>query len=70
MFSCTRDDPLRDRRSPPSGGRFASRVGIGLPRPWRDGSDPIPSASPAPGGTGLRPSRVCPVRDASSVGFL
>ena len=37
-------------------------------------SDPIPSASPAPGGTGLRPSRGKPVPpgagDASSVVFL
>ena len=66
MFSCTRDDPLRDRRSPPyiyRGGRFARRVGIG--------SD---LASPAPGGTGptqfrARPpplaGRGCPVRDAN-----
>ena len=51
-----------------------ARGGGGLPRPWRDGSDPIPSASPAPGGTGLPREGRKPVPpgagDASSVGFL
>ena len=55
------------------------RTREGGPRPARGGGDapsrqgrgtPITSASPAPGGTGLRPSRGKPVRDASSVGFL
>ena len=84
-FLVRANDPLiyiGDRLSPPYIYRGVGSLvesELGRTRPARGGGDapsrqgrgtPITSASPAPGGTGLRPSRGKPVRDASSVGFL
>ena len=68
MFSCTRDDPLRGSSLPPFGGVGSLPQRGSEPSLANSGAirsdgrkNPTEDASPAPGGTGLRPSRGKPV---------